>query len=149
MLHKNNDADEILIVINLKGIKLRTIMKKPKISIIVPVFNIDYYLNKCIQSIVDQTYINLEIIIIDDGSYDNSPFICDEWAQKDNRIIVIHKENGGLSDARNTGLEIASGEYIGFVDGDDWIAPEMIEKLLKAILNDKSDIAACITHQTS
>ncbi len=118
-------------------------MKQPIISIIVPVFNIGHYLNKCIQSIVDQTYDDLQIILVDDGSSDDSSTICDEWGQKDNRIIVIHKENGGLSDARNKGLSIASGEYIGFVDGDDWIAPEMMERLLKAILNDKSDIAAC------
>ena len=113
------------------------------ISIIVPVYNIEVYLDRCIQSIINQTYSNLEIILVDDGSYDGSSVICDEWAKKDARIKTIHKENGGLSDARNKGVDISSGDYIGFVDGDDWIAPEMIERLLQAILKDKSDIAAC------
>ena len=113
------------------------------ISVIVPVYKVEEYLDKCIESIVNQTYKNLEIVLVDDGSPDNCPKMCDEWAEKDNRIKVIHKKNGGLSDARNAGLEIATGEYIGFVDSDDCIAAEMYEKLLNAIIEDESDIAAC------
>jgi len=113
------------------------------ISIIVPIYNVEKYLDRCIYSIVDQTYKELEIILVDDGSPDNCPAMCDVWAEKDSRIKVIHKENGGLSDARNAGLEVANGELIGFVDSDDWIAPEMYERLMKALENDQSDIAAC------
>lgn len=99
------------------------------ISIIVPVYNVEKYLEKCINSIINQTYKNLNIILINDGSTDNSGKICDEFKSKDSRIKVIHKENGGLSDARNAGLKIANGEYIGFVDSDDYIAPDMFETL--------------------
>ncbi len=113
------------------------------ISVIVPIYNVEKYVNKCVGSIVNQTYTNLEIILVDDGSPDRCPEICDEWAKKDSRIKVIHKKNGGLSDARNAGMKIASGDYIAFVDSDDWIAPEMYERLLMAIKNDNSDIAAC------
>ena len=113
------------------------------ISVIVPIYNVEKYVNKCVGSIVNQTYTNLEIILVDDGSPDRCPEICDEWAKKDSRIKVIHKKNGGLSDARNAGMKIASGDYIVFVDSDDWIAPEMYERLLMAIKNDNSDIAAC------
>jgi glycosyltransferase involved in cell wall biosynthesis len=113
------------------------------ISVIVPVYNVEQYLNRCIESIVNQTYQNLEIILVDDGSPDNCPIMCDEWAKKDIRIKVIHKENGGLSDARNTGMAVATGEYISFIDSDDWIAPQFYEKLLEALHQDDSDIAAC------
>jgi len=113
------------------------------ISIIVPVFKVPQYLYRCVESIIGQTYDNLEIILVDDGSPDNCPEMCDSWAKKDSRIKVIHKKNGGLSDARNAGLEIAAGELIGFVDSDDWIAPEMYERLKKALDNDQSDISAC------
>lgn len=113
------------------------------ISVIVPVYKVERYLDRCVQSIVDQTYTNLEIILVDDGSPDNCPAMCDAWAEKDNRIKVIHKANGGLSDARNAGLAVATGEYISFVDSDDWTAPEMLERLLNAMQEDKSDIAAC------
>jgi len=113
------------------------------ISVIVPVYKVENYLDRCIQSIVNQTYKNMEIILVDDGSPDNCPVICDAWAKKDSRIRVIHKENGGLSDARNAGLEIAHGELIGFVDSDDWIDPEMYERLARTLYDDKSDIAAC------
>lgn len=113
------------------------------ISVIVPVYGVEKYLNRCVESIVNQTYPNIEIILVDDGSPDNCPIICNEWAVKDSRIRVIHKLNGGLSDARNSGMAIATGELIGFVDSDDWIAPEMYEKLLSAIHRDGSDIAAC------
>lgn len=113
------------------------------ISVIVPVYKVEKYLDRCIESIVNQTHSNLEIILVDDGSPDNCPVICDKWATLDRRIKVIHKENGGLSDARNSGMAAASGEFVGFVDSDDWIAFEMYEKLLGAIKQDGSDIAAC------
>lgn len=100
------------------------------ISIIVPVYNVEEYLPRCLDSILDQTYKNLEIILVDDGTKDASDKICDGYAAKDSRIKVIHKENGGLSSARNAGIDIAKGEYLGFVDSDDWIEPEMYETLL-------------------
>ena len=87
-------------------------MEKPLISVIVPIYKVEDYLERCVKSIVNQTYNYLEIILVDDGSPDNCPQLCDEWAEKDNRIKVIHKENGGLSDARNAGMKIATGEYI-------------------------------------
>lgn len=96
----------------------------PKVSVIIPVFNVERYLNKCVQSIVDQTLDSLEIILVDDESPDACPQMCEEWARKDNRIKVIHKKNGGLGFARNSGLELATGEYVTFCDSDDWIEPE-------------------------
>ncbi len=119
---------------------------KPKISIVVPCYNIDNYIEKCIESIRCQTYDNLEIILIDDGSVDRSPDICDYYGKKDNRIVVIHRENGGLSAARNTGIEMATGEFLYFVDGDDLIHPKCIEKLYYIIKHNKSDIALCRTY---
>ena len=113
------------------------------ISVIIPVYKVELYLERCVQSIVKQTYTNLEIILVDDGSPDNCPAMCDSWAERDSRIKVIHKENGGLSDARNAGMVIAEGKYISFIDSDDWIAPEMLERLHDALEKDKSDIAAC------
>lgn len=104
-------------------------MRKPLISIIVPVYNVEKYLPQCLDSIMVQTYTNLEIILVDDGSTDNGGHICDEYAKSDSRIKVIHKQNAGLSAARNLGLDIAHGEYIGFVDSDDWIEPTMYEDL--------------------
>lgn len=118
-------------------------MNNPKISVIVPIYNVEKYLEKCVYSIINQSYTNLEIILVDDGSPDKCGEICDEFAKKDNRIIVIHKKNGGLSDARNAGLDIAKGDYIGFVDSDDYIAADMYEKLLNAIISDQSDFAIC------
>lgn len=115
----------------------------PVISVIVPVYKVEPYLDKCLQSIVDQTYSKLDIILVDDGSPDNCPAMCDAWAKKDTRIKVIHKANGGLSDARNAGLAVATGGYISFIDSDDWIAPEMLERLAHALERDDSDIAAC------
>ena len=103
------------------------------ISVIVPVYKVEKYLNKCVQSIIQQTYTNLEIILVDDGSPDNCPQMCDEWAKKDSRIVVIHKKNGGLSDARNAGIAVAKGKYIGFVDSDDYIESTMYEDLYLAI----------------
>lgn len=119
------------------------IMNLPKISIIIPVYKVEEYLNRCIKSVVDQTYNNLEIILVDDGSPDNCPAICDKWAEKDSRIKVIHKNNGGLSDARNIGMKIASGELIGFVDSDDWISKEMYQLLYENMKENESDISAC------
>lgn len=113
------------------------------ISVIVPVYNVEKYLNKCVDSIVNQTYKNLEIILVDDGSPDNCPKICDEYAKKDNRIKVIHKENGGLSDARNKGIEVATGKYIGFVDSDDWIDKDMYKVLYENLTRYKADISCC------
>lgn len=113
------------------------------ISVIVPVYNIEKYIKKCICSIINQTYKDLEIIIVDDGSNDRSGQICDEFAGQDERIIVIHKENGGLSSARNVGLDIARGEYIGFVDGDDYISERMYETLLCHIESNNADMVIC------
>ena len=113
------------------------------ISVIVPVYKVEPYLDRCVRSIVEQTYTDLEIILVDDGSPDNCPAMCDAWAERDSRVKVIHKQNGGLSDARNAGMDIATGEYIGFVDSDDWIAPEMYQILYNMLQRDQSDIAAC------
>ena len=118
-------------------------MNNPVISVIIPVYNVEKYLKKCIQSIIDQTYKNLEIILVDDGSSDNSGKICDEFAQKYNRIKVIHKTNGGLSDARNAGLDIMSGEWVSFVDSDDFVSPYYIENL--HYLVNKYDVDIAIT----
>lgn len=116
---------------------------EPLISVIVPVYKVEKYLNRCVQSIINQTYQNLEIILVDDGSPDNCPAMCDAWAAKDNRVKVIHKKNGGLSDARNAGMAIASGELMGFVDSDDWITPDMYQHLHDLMEVGNSDIAAC------
>ena len=113
------------------------------ISVIVPVYKVEKYLRKCVDSILVQTYKNLEIILVDDGSPDNCGKICDEYAAKDSRIKVIHQQNGGLSAARNAGLDIATGEYIGFVDSDDYIAPDMYEKLYEALKKAGADLAVC------
>lgn len=118
-------------------------MNNPLVSIIVPVYNVEKYLKKCIQSIINQTYKNLEIILVDDGSSDNSGKICDEFAQKDNRIKVIHKTNGGLSDARNAGLDIMSGEWVSFVDSDDFVDKFHIENLYLQAIKNNSDICVC------
>ena len=117
--------------------------KKPLISVIVPVYNVESYLERCLKSVISQTYSCLEIILIDDGSTDCSGEICDRYQKKDNRISVIHKKNGGLSSARNVGISLASGDYVGFVDSDDWILPEMYEKLLKIIQKKDCDISVC------
>ncbi len=111
------------------------------ISVIVTVYKIEDYLDECVQSIVDQTYRDLEIILVDDGSPDNCPAMCDAWAQKDARVRVIHKPNGGASDARNAALSVAIGEWIAFVDGDDWIAPDFYEILITAAEQEGADIA--------
>lgn len=116
---------------------------QPKISVIVPVYKTEGLLDRCVESIVGQTYKNLEIILVDDGSPDNCPAMCDGWAEKDSRIRVIHKENGGVSSARNAALDIATGDYIGFVDSDDWIEPEMYLSLIQKISESGKNIALC------
>jgi len=107
----------------------------PLLSIITPVYNVKPYLNRCVESILNQSYSNIELIMIDDGSTDGSSILCDEWAAKDNRIIVIHKENGGVSSARNAGLEKAGGEYLTFVDPDDFLAPDTYGSNMDYLLN--------------
>ena len=113
------------------------------VSVIVAVYNIEEYLPRCVDSILAQTYRNLEIILVDDGSKDQSGSICDSYAEKDRRIKVIHKKNGGLSDARNAGMDAATGEYIGFVDGDDWIEPDMYRAMYFACEKEKAQTAVC------
>lgn len=115
---------------------------KELISVIVPIYNVEKYLRKCVDSLINQTYKNLEIILVDDGSPDNCPKICDEYAKQDSRIKVMHKENGGLSDARNAGMNIATGEYISFIDSDDWIKSEMIEDMYNRMIEDNSDLVS-------
>lgn len=114
-----------------------------KVSIIIPVFKVEKYLNKCLQSVVDQTYKNLEIILVDDGSPDKCPSMCDEWAKKDERIKVFHLKNGGVANARNTALRQASGEYIMFADSDDFLELDIVDFLLENIVREKADIAVC------
>lgn len=118
-------------------------MPEPLVSIIVPIYKVEPYLRRCLDSIVNQTYTNLEIILVDDGSPDNCPQICDKYAEKDKRIVVVHKKNGGLSDARNVGLDICQGEYISFVDSDDWVSETYIKALIRLIAENDSDIAIC------
>lgn len=113
-----------------------------KISVIVPVYKVEAYLDKCVRSIVEQTYKNLEIILVDDGSPDRCGQICDEWAQRDSRIQVIHTENQGSGAARNAALDAAKGRYIAFVDSDDYIAPRMLEHLY-CLMDEETDVAEC------
>lgn len=113
----------------------------PLISVIVPIYNVEKYLKRCVDSILSQTYKNLEILLIDDGSPDACGMICDQYAKKDFRIKVIHKKNGGLSDARNAGLEMASGDYITCIDSDDWISNYYVSNLYKAIVKDDADVS--------
>lgn len=113
------------------------------ISIVVPVYNVEKYLKKCVDSIINQTYKKLEIILVDDGSIDKSGKICDDYLKIDKRIKVIHKKNGGLSEARNVGIEKAKGKYIGLVDSDDFIKNDMYENLYKAIKEKNADLALC------
>lgn len=113
---------------------------QPLISVIIPCFNVENYLEQCINSVIGQTYSNIEIILIDDGSTDSTPVICDQFAQIDSRIHVIHKRNSGASQARNTGLEAAKGEYIMFVDGDDWIDHETCDAAIKEVCEHQPDV---------
>lgn len=119
-------------------------MRQPLISVVVPVYNVEQYLDECVKSLQKQSYENLEILLIDDGSPDRCPVMSDSYAKEDHRIKVIHKENGGLADARNVGLDQASGEFIAFVDSDDWIAPEMYEEMMNMFDEDSSlDVVCC------
>lgn len=118
-------------------------MEKDLISIIVPVYNVERYVQRCVTSIIDQSYKNLQIILVDDGSTDGSGRECDELALIDERIEVIHKKNGGLSDARNVGIDCAKGAFIGFVDSDDYIEGDMYEVLYKAVIQSEADFASC------
>ena len=113
------------------------------ISVIVPVYNVEKYIEKCVESIIAQTYTDLEIILVDDGSTDNSGKLCDLYASKDERIRVIHKENGGLSDARNVGIEQSTGEYLSFIDSDDYIHPQMMEILYRNMQEYGADLSMC------
>lgn len=123
-------------------------MNDSMVSVIVPIYNVELYLRQCIDSVISQTYANLEIILVDDGSPDNCPHICDEYAANDERIIVIHKKNGGLSDARNAGLNICKGDYIFFVDGDDWIVANSIEMMLDLNQQNRFDIILSTHYNT-
>lgn len=116
---------------------------KDKISVVIPVYNVAKYLDVCIKSVINQTYKDLEIILVDDGSTDNSGKMCDEYKEKDERIIVIHKQNGGLSSARNEGIKIATGKYLTFIDSDDYITNDMIEELYLSLTNTNSDVSIC------
>lgn len=113
------------------------------ISVIIPVYNVEKFLDQCIKSVLKQTYKKLEIILVDDGSTDRSGKMCDEYKRVDDRIKVIHKENGGLSDARNAGLRIANGKYYSFIDSDDYIIPEMLQTMFDSLKRNQSEIAVC------
>lgn len=122
-------------------------MKDDLISVIVPIYKVERYLEECVASIRNQSYQNLEIILVDDGSPDNCGRMCDKFAAEDSRITVIHKKNGGLSDARNAGIEQAHGAYFAFVDSDDWISPSMIENLYNSLKSQNAQIALCAIEQ--
>lgn len=113
-----------------------------KVSIIVPIYRVEDYLDRCVESLVAQTYEQLEILLVDDGSPDSCPAMVDAWASRDSRIVALHKENGGLSDARNYGLERATGDYIAFVDSDDYVAPDYIERMLAEQIRTGADIVS-------
>lgn len=118
-------------------------MNNDLISIIIPVYNVEEFIKRCIDSVLKQTYKNFELILVDDGSNDKSGIICDHYKKNDSRIKVIHKENGGLSDARNVGIDVCVGKFITFIDSDDYVEPEYIETLYKAILKENSEISIC------
>ena len=118
-------------------------MPKPLISVIIPVYNSEKYLNACLESVTGQSYTELEILLIDDGSMDSSPALCDAWEKKDSRVRVFHKKNGGQADARNLGFKMSHGEYIGYVDSDDTVEPCMYEMLLSALEENSLDMAVC------
>ncbi len=115
----------------------------PKISVIVPIFKVEKYLSRCVDSLINQTYKNIEIILVDDGSPDKCPEICDDYAKKDNRIMVVHKKNGGLSDARNVGMKLISGELTSFIDSDDYVSLDFFETLYNTMVLENSDIVEC------
>lgn len=114
-----------------------------KLSVIVPIYNVEKFLRRCIDSIINQSYSNLEIILVDDGSPDNCGKICDEYAALDNRIKVIHQANGGLSAARNIGIDSATGEYVAFIDSDDYIASNMYDEMISLMETNDLDIISC------
>ena len=122
---------------------------KNLVSIIVPIYNVEEYLNRCMDTLVNQTLKDIEIIMVDDGSPDNCPKMCDEWAKKDSRIKVVHKKNGGLGDARNAGLDVATGKYVAFVDSDDFVKKEMYENLYNEAVNGGADTVFCGNYQYS
>ena len=111
----------------------------PKISIIVPIYNVEKYLDKCVNSILSQTFSDFELILVDDGSPDNCGRMCDDWAQRDSRIVVYHKQNGGISDTRNYGIDRAKGEYLTFIDPDDYIESTYLEYLYIQAMNNAAD----------
>lgn len=115
-------------------------MNNQKLSVIVPVYNVEAYLDKCVESIIEQTYDNLEIILVNDGSTDTCSLMCEEWEKKDERVVVIHKENGGLSSARNAGIDRATGEYIAFVDSDDWLERSIYEESISEMTSKDADV---------
>ncbi|MBP1744959.1 MAG: hypothetical protein H6Q58_1937 [Firmicutes bacterium] len=119
------------------------------VSVIIPVYKVEDYIRRCVDSVLKQTYGNLEIILVDDGSPDRCGEICDEYAAKDSRVVSIHKKNGGLSDARNAGMEVCKGEYITFLDSDDWVEAAYIEKLYRLLKETDSDISVCSFIRTS
>src|SRR5690606_34237575 len=116
---------------------------RPKVSVVVPVYNVEKYIDRCMESLLHQTLIDIEVILVNDGSPDNSPLICDEYAKKDRRVKVVHKLNGGLGYARNSGIEIAKGEYIAFVDSDDYVDTNMYKTLYDVAKNNDSDTVFC------
>ena len=124
-------------------------MKEPLISVVIPVYKVENYLERCVNSVINQTYKNLEIILVDDGSPDNCGIICDRYAEVDDRVKVIHKKNGGLSSARNSGIDISSGKYITFIDSDDWVDKEYVEYLYKILIENKCEMAMISHYITS
>ncbi|MBR5874952.1 MAG: glycosyltransferase [Oscillospiraceae bacterium] len=118
-------------------------MVRKKVSVVIPVFNVEQYIEVCIQSLLNQTYNNLEIILVNDGSTDSSGLLCDKFAQQDDRVLVVHKANGGVSSARNIGIDNSSGEYIMFVDPDDWVDTDMVECIVKDFENNDADAVFC------
>lgn len=118
-------------------------MNYPKVSIIVPIYNVEKYLDRCMDSLLNQTLMDIEIIMVDDGSPDNCPKMCDEYAKNDNRVKVVHKKNGGLGFARNSGLDVATGEYVAFVDSDDYVGLDMYKTLYDKAEVDKCDAVFC------
>lgn len=116
---------------------------KPKVSVIVPVYNVEKYIRRCLDALIAQSYKNWEAILVDDGSFDGSSEICDEYAHNDKRFVVVHQENGGVSKARNSALRASTGKYIAFSDADDYYQPQMIESLVNAIVCEEKDIAMC------
>ena len=113
------------------------------ISVIIPVYKVEKYLCRCVDSVLEQTYTNMEIILVDDGSPDNCPVMCDEYARQDSRVKVIHQENAGLSGARNAGIDMAQGQWLAFVDSDDYLAADFLERLYQACVDTGSSLSVC------